>query len=131
MITIQPDVVQQTATITGLQLNPIYGPDGTLRTIRVIAMNAAGQPVPQWAQPNRRQPTPAEMAAIVATPMLPGEVQVPTWLDRASMPYLTAVFGDLINPTTPKTIRNISAEPPVPQRPPMRPGMQRPMPPVK
>lgn len=98
MITIQPNVVQQTATITGLQLNPIYGPDGTLRTVRVIAVGSNGQAVPPWAQPNRRQPTTAEMAAILATPMLPGEVQVPTWLDRASGAYLKAVYGDLVNP---------------------------------
>jgi hypothetical protein len=100
MITIPPDVVQMTATITGLQLNPIYGPDGTLRTIRVVAM-AAGTPpipVPQWAQPNRRQPTPAEMAAINATPLNPGELVIPTWLERASATYMTTVYGDLINP---------------------------------
>ena len=122
MITIPPDVVQMTATITGLQLNPIYGPDGTLRTIRVVAM-ATGTPptpVPAWAQPNRRQPTPAEMAAINAVPLHPGELVVPAWLERASLAYMEAVYGDLIHPTTtPKGPREVQA--PVPHGPPQRP----------
>ena len=127
MITIPSDVVQQTVTITGLQLNPIYGPDGTFRTIRIIAVNAAGQPAPNWAQPNRRQPTSEEMAAIVATPMLPGEVQVPAWLDRASMPFLLSVYGDLIHPAAGKGPREVS--PPLTgQRPPMARPPQAPPP---
>jgi hypothetical protein len=98
MITIQPDVVQQTATITGLQLNPMYSPTGTLLSIRVIAVGEGNIPVPNWAQPNRRQPTSTEMAAIIATPMLPGEVQIPTWIDRAAMSFMQTVYGDLLNP---------------------------------
>lgn len=145
MITIPPDVVTMTATITGLQLNPIYGPDGTLRTIRVIAM-AAGTPptpVPAWAQPNRRQPTPAEMAVIIATPLNPGEKVVPDWLERASAAYMTTVYGDLINPPAgPKAPRVIQPppqqqrqmpgqRPPGFQRPAMRPPVQgQPHPPV-
>jgi hypothetical protein len=127
MITIPSDVVTMTATITGLQLNPIYGPDGTLRTIRVVAMAAGAPPVPvpQWAQPNRRQPTPAEMAAIIATPLNPGEKVVPDWLDRASATYLNTVYGDLINPPAgPRTAREVT--PPQRQQPPMR--GPRPMP---
>ena len=124
MITTPPDVVQQTATIVGFQLNPMYSPTGTLMSIRVIAMGAGNIPVPNWAQPNRRQPTATEMAAIVATPMLPGEVQIPAWLDRAALPFMQTVYSDLLSPVDAAKGPREIAPPQPPQRP--QPSFQAP-----
>lgn len=100
MITIPSHSVNLSATLTGLQLVPIYDYSGNLRNVRVVAMSGDA-PAPSWAQPNRRMPTPQEMATINAVAPLPGEAVVPTWLERAASTYLTAVYGDLITPPTP------------------------------
>jgi hypothetical protein len=94
----------QSAIIEGLKLNPIYTADGTLQSVRVVAVDGYGKLVPDWAQPTRRRPpNKEEMASMIATPMLPGEVQVPTWLERVAEPYLLAVYGDIINAEGEKT----------------------------
>ena len=100
MISIPSHPVTLSATLVGLQLNPIYDGAGNLRNITVVAMTAGTPPVaaPTWAQPNRRRPTAAEMAAITAVVPNPGEAIVPTWLERAAAPFMAAVYGDFISP---------------------------------
>jgi hypothetical protein len=100
MISIPSHPVTLSATLVGLQLNPIYDSAGNLRNIKVVALTAGTPPVaaPSWAQPNRRGPTMAEMAAITAVAPNPGEAIVPTWLERAAGPFMAAVYGDLITP---------------------------------
>ena len=108
MITIPACPVNLSATITGLQLVPVYDFTGMLKNVRVVAMVAGTPdpiPAPPWAQFARRGPTPAEMAAINAVTPNPGEAIVPTWLERAAGPFMAAVYGDVITPaSTPKAI---------------------------
>jgi len=107
MVTIPAYPVNLSATLVGLQVVPVYDSNANIRNIRVVALVAGTPnpvPAPQWAQLNRRVPNSAEMAAILAVPMNPGEAVVPTWIERASAAFLGAVYGDIVTPaSTPKT----------------------------
>jgi hypothetical protein len=94
-------VVTVSATVTGLHIKPVMDPKNnkTVIGLHVIATDANSREVPHSLLGTRRRPTSAELAAINAVVPLPGEPVIPTWIERAAMPYVQAVFTDLLPPS--------------------------------
>ena len=94
-------VVSVSVTVTGLNVKPIMDPKNNKRVIdlHVIATDASGKNVAHTMLGARRRVTAAELAIINAVAPLPGEAVVPTWIERAAMPYVQSVFSDLLPPS--------------------------------